>query len=45
MTLLKHLWVEMRKFRRMVNWWVALAMLLILGLGLAVLVSAIRWLL
>ncbi len=35
----------MRKILRMINWWVALAMLLILALGLAVIVSAIRWLL
>ncbi len=35
----------MPKFLRMINWWVALAMLLILALGLAVLVLAIRWLL
>ena len=35
----------MRKFLRMINWWVALAMLLILGLGLGVLVWVLRWLL
>ena len=45
MTLLKQLWAGMRQFPRMINWWVALTMLLILALGLAVIVSAIRWLL
>ena len=45
MTLFKQLWVEMREFCRMINWWVALELLVILALGLAVLVSAIRWLL
>ncbi len=43
MTLLKQLWVEMQEFRRMINWRVALEMLLILLLGLTLLVAAIRW--
>jgi hypothetical protein len=43
MTLLKQLWVEMRQFLRMINWWVALEMLVILVLGLVVFFSVIRW--
>ena len=33
----------MRKFLHMINWWVALQMFLIFLLGLAILVSVIRW--
>jgi hypothetical protein len=42
---MKSLWTLVRELIDMIDWWVALAMLLILGLGLAVLVSVIRWLL
>ncbi len=42
---MKSLWTQVREFIDMIDWWVALAMLLIVGLGLAVLVSVIRWLL
>jgi len=42
---MKSLWTQVREFIDMIDWWVAVAMLLILGLGLAVLVSVIRWLL
>ena len=43
MTLLKQLSAEMRQFLRMINWWVALEMLVILVLGLVVFFSVIRW--
>jgi hypothetical protein len=42
---MKSLGTQVREFIDMIDWWVALAMLLIVGLGLAVLVSVIRWLL
>ena len=43
-TPLKELWAEIRRFLDMIDWWVALQMLLIVVLGLAVLISVIRWL-